>query len=72
MGGRNSATAPLETPDKAGTDYRRRCFTERDFRVGLDQPLAAGHLRRQHLIRRASDDVLNAAQKPGDEQDFYR
>jgi hypothetical protein len=38
----------------------------------FDQLLAAGHLRRQHLIHHATDDVLNAAQKPGDEQDFYR
>ena len=42
------------------------------FGINLDQLFAAGHLRRQHLIRHATDDVLNAAQKPDGEQDFYR
>ena len=56
----------------AGTDQRGRCFAECDFGINLDQLLAAGHLRRQHLIRHATDDVLNAAQKLNGEQDFYR
>ena len=33
-----------------GADQRRRRFAERDLRIGLDQPLAAGQLREQHLI----------------------
>jgi hypothetical protein len=47
--------------------FRRVCFG-----INLEQLLAAGHLRRQHLIRHATDDVLNAAQKLNGEQDFYR
>jgi hypothetical protein len=56
----------------AGTDQRRRCFADCDFGINLDQLLAAGHWGRQHLIRHATDDVLNAAQKLNGEQDFYR
>jgi hypothetical protein len=37
-------------------------LAECDFRVGLDQPLAAGDLRPQHLIHQATGDILNAAQ----------
>ena len=47
----------------ARADQRRRRLAERDLRVGLDEPLAPGHLREQHLVRRAADDVLHAAEE---------
>ena len=47
----------------AGADQRRRRLAERDLGVRFDQPLAARHLRDQHLVRRAADDVLHAAEE---------
>ncbi len=54
------------------TDQRRRRLAEDDLRVRLDQPRTAGELREQHLIGRAADDVLHAAEKAHGEQDVHR
>ena len=47
----------------AGADQRRAGLAERDLRVGLDQPPASRHLREQHLVGRAADDVLDTAEE---------
>ena len=55
-----------------GPDQRRRRLAQRDLGVGLDQPLASGQLREQHLVRGAADDVLHAAEEADDVEDLDR
>ena len=61
-----------ETAGHARADQRGRRFAERDLRVRLDQPLAAGELRQQHLVSGAAHHVLHAAEETDGEQDVDR
>ena len=61
-----------QSAGEARPDERRRRLAERDLRVRLDQPLASCELRKQHLVRRAADDILHAAEEADDEQHVDR
>ncbi len=56
----------------ARADERGPGLAERDLRVGLDEAPAPGHLREQHLVGRAADDVLDAAEEADREQHLDR
>ena len=69
----NGAVSELDQQAREpGADQRGRRLAERDLRVGFDQPVAPGHLRKQHLIGRAADHVLHAAEEADRVEDLDR
>jgi hypothetical protein len=64
-GDRGKRPMPANGRPQDGGGRERHCQYA-DRHIGFGQPVATGRLREQHLMRRATDDVLHAAEETDD------